>query len=540
MKINNYEQAVRYLESFIGKVRFRIDPQFLKHHDPLERMRTLLNLLDNPQDKFQSVLVGGTAGKGSTAYLISHILTTCGYKTGLTISPHLQRINERLQINEQQISDLHFSEMVKAMVPAIKLMGKMEVGAPSYFEIVVALAFVYFAKEKVDIAVVEVGMGGEFDATNTLYPLVSVLTNVYLDHTQILGNTVEEIARTKAGIIKKLKIKNKKLRIVSGVKQLSVIKIIEERCEKVGAKLFRLGEDFDFEIKKETPRGSIFDLILLHDRVTKLNDLRLSLLGDYQVENASLAIKTVLELEKAGFSVLEENIRQALQTAFFSGRFEIINLARQPHVADDARPALSRNQTALRSLSERRPQTERKSSFSSSASGLSRSNSQLTLDGAHNPTKMKLFTKSLQHLFPKHKKIFIIAFKRDKDTKEMLKYIVQAADRIIVTEFEAKTDMAINASADALNIKSQISSLRRSAAEALARKWQGFGWQANIKYDGKVMVEKDSGKALEKGLKIIQQPARNAESSDAGGSNSSAILVVTGSLYLVGEIRNKL
>src|SRR3990167_1708971 len=202
MQIKSYEAAVKYLESFIGKVVFNIDPKSIKLHPPLDRMRVLLPLLGNPQNKFKSILVGGTSGKGSTAYLISHILTTAGYKTGLTISPHLQRVNERLQINGKKISDKKFVELLVSMIRIIELMKSMKVGEPSYFEILIAMAFLYFVQEKVDIAVVEVGMGGEFDATNTLYPLIAVLTNVSLDHTNVLGNTVEKIARTKVGIVK--------------------------------------------------------------------------------------------------------------------------------------------------------------------------------------------------------------------------------------------------------------------------------------------------------------------------------------------------
>lgn len=196
----------------MGRLDLKLTPSFLKHHDPLERTRALLDLLGNPQNKFPSVLIGGTAGKGSTAYLISHILTTAGYKTGLTISPHLQKINERIQINNQQISDEKFVKLLNFVIPAIEDMKGISVGlanpdlapqgAPSYFEILIAMAFLYFAQNKVDIAVVEVGMGGEFDATNTLYPLVAVLTNVSLDHTNVLGGTVQKIARTKVGIIK--------------------------------------------------------------------------------------------------------------------------------------------------------------------------------------------------------------------------------------------------------------------------------------------------------------------------------------------------
>jgi len=519
MQIKSYEAAVKYLEGFIGKIRFEITPEFIKHHDPLERMRALLSLLGNPQNKFPSVLIGGTSGKSSTAYLISHILATAGYKTGLTISPHLQKINERIQINNQPISDEKFVKLLKSLIlGSIRQMSKMEIGAPSYFEILIAMAFLYFAEEKVDIAVAEVGMGGEFDATNTLYPLIAVLTNVSLDHTNILGGTVEKIARTKAGIIKEIKdlrfkiyesennrkssIINHKSIVVTGVKQPSVVKIVEEKCRKVGAELYRLGKDFDFKIKKKSLERSVFDLTIARDRVLQLNDLKLSVLGKYQVENASLAIETVLQLEKFGFRVSEENIRKALRTAFFPGRFEIIRC--HPEFISGS-PA--RRQVFLQPNEMPKQVRHDKEKI-------------VILDGAHNPTKMKAFLTTLKNLYPKENKIFIVAFKFDKDIPKMLKQILQAADTVIVTQFHGKTDMSSNASADALNIKHQI---------------------LKIKYDGDVVVEKDSKKALDKALAIEPRQTWLMKFSNLPRRKAgSTIIVVTGSLYLVGEIRNML
>lgn len=492
MQVKGYKHALNYLEGFIGKIIFKVSAR--ENYDPLGRMRILLSLLGNPQDKFKSVLVGGTAGKGSTAYLISHILTASGYKTGFTVSPHLQKVNERLQINGKEISDLEFTKMVNSIVQTIELMKKMpaspqggKIGAPSYFEIIVGMAFKYFAKEKVDIAVAEVGMGGEFDATNTLNPLAAVLTNVGLDHTNILGKTVEKIARTKAGIIKKSEMRNEKLEIkgnnnshlssltshlvvVSGVRQPSVVKIIEKKCEDTGAKLNLLWRDFGYKIKKESLKGSVFDLITSSGRTIQLNDLQLSLIGRYQVENASLAVKTVLKLEKFGFKISDEAIKKALKTAFFPGRFEILRLA-----------PLSQDKTS----------------------------STLILDGAHNPTKMRAFLSTLKKLFPKEPKVFIVGFKFDKDIKKMLKEILGAADEIIITEFKAKTDTNVHASADASDIKNEI---------------------LKIKKDSEVIIERDSKKALEKALNILKTQYPNDPSA----------IIVTGSLYLVGEVRSML
>jgi len=509
MKISNYKEAVKYLETFIKPVSFaRITANDAKQKDPLARMRRLLELLGNPQNEFKSILIAGTSGKGSTAYLISHILTNAGYKTGLTISPHLQKVNERIQINEVPISDEKFTEIFTLMIRIIRVMKK-EGEEPSYFEILIAMAFLYFAKEKVDIVVAEVGMGGKFDATNTLNPLISVLTNVSLDHTNILGKTVLQIAKEKAGIIKKYYVSSRMYQaekgvhntkyiipatVVTGVKQSSVIKLVEEKCKEVGAQLFRLGKEFNYEIKKEDQNGTVFEFyssreLKISSRSASpdsigaswrtsnnniLDNLSLSLLGKHQVENACLALEVVSQLKKSGFKISDDVIKKSLKTSFFPGRFEI-------------------NEFKIKNLKFK-----------------------IILDGAHNPEKMKAFLKTLKKFrgstrgVGARKLIFIVGFKSDKDIKRMLKQISGIADVLILTEFNSITDVNKNGSQQISNLKSQIAKLI-----------------SNIKNKKlKIYFEKDSKNALKKTMSLV--------------SSKEDLIVVTGSLYLVGEVRNLL
>lgn len=487
MKLTTPEQVKVYLDGFIDRTIFAIQKQdALLQKDPLRRMRLLLLLLGNPHEKLPSVLIAGTAGKGSTAYLTSQILTTAGYKTGLTISPHLQKVNERIQINNQPISDQKLIELIHRIIPAIEKMKHTDEGVPSFFEILVAGAFLLFNAENVDIAVVEVGLGGEFDATNVLMPFVAVLTNVSLDHTAILGGTVQKIAKAKAGIIKQYQVKKRKAPqqpiVITGVTQPSVIKIVEEKAAGLGSKVYRLGKDFGYTIKKESFSETLFnfyssresdvtsdesrslekDSSRLGSNNMTIPSISLSLLGIHQVENASLAIETVLQLKQFEYPVSEEQIRKSLGTAFFPGRFEKINFP------------------------------------------FSTFNSQLILDGAHNVAKMQAFIQTLKTVYPKNKKIFLVAFKEDKNVSKMMKEILSVADIIICTEFSKTTDMSKKATMTLENIKNQIVKIKNNQKT-------------------RIYFIRGAEKAMEKAGKMV---------------TGKDLIIVTGSLYLVGEIRD--
>lgn len=449
MRITTYQEAKKYLESHIRMdvlTRFEADKHLV---DPLERMRYLLNLLGNPHRKYPSIQVTGTSGKGSTAYLISHILTKGGYKTGFTLSPHLQRVHERLQINGREISNNDFLDVLNAVIPAIERMTREPIGKPSYFEILLAMAFLYFAKQKVDIIVAEVGLEGRYDATNALHPIVVVLTNISLDHTAILGDTVEKIASEVVYAIKEPVI------VVTGRLQPSVRILVDKKCRAVGAKKVEYGKDFTAKVNEKTFEQTRFSFTNSYNSLT---DLEIPLKGAYQVDNASLAVETVLSLRDKGFVVSNQQIRQALKTAFFPGRFEVFTYQGKTVV----------------------------------------------LDGAHNDAKMQAFLQALNEYFPHRKKYFVVGFKRDKNISGMMAQIISVADRLTVTSFQKTTDQSKNYSMSPPEVVEKIH---------------------NKKQCQNITTITDSKKAFQESLSQLHK---------------KDVLIVTGSLYLIGEIRDVL
>lgn len=452
MDIKTYSDAQKYLESLIPNA-------YNKRYKSLrlERIEHLLDLINHPHRSFKSIHVGGTSGKGSTAYLISRILNEAGYHTGLHISPHLQTINERMQINNQVISDEEFITLVNWIKPYAQKVGESNpFGAPSYFEVLVALSFEFFKRKKVDIAVIEVGLGGILDATNVINPLVAVITNVDLDHTEILGNTIEKIAADKSGIIKK------NINVVTAVKQPTVFEIIKNRCQEKKAILTFVGDtnlhtphwdNISYKIQTSTIHGSIFTI---KTPEKQYSDLHLSLLGRHQVVNAACAVAAVELLSQYGFIIKKQDIKHALSKAFFAGRMEIV-----------------------------------------------KKSPMIILDGAHNPAKMNALVETMKELF--HQKIIVVVgFKQKKDIDGMISTLLPIAHCFIITTFSTMTDIGKNLSIDPLEIAKVVKKHNASVSCAQVP---------------------NAATALQY---ILKQ------------STSNDIILVTGSLYLVGEIRSML
>lgn len=274
----------------------------------LERIAALLKCLGNPERELKFVHIAGTNGKGSTAAMLASVLTKAGYRTGLYTSPYIMRFNERMQVNGEQISDAEVCELTELIKPYADAMEDH----PSEFEIVTAMGFEYFRRQRCDIVVCEVGMGGDWDATNVIQNTeCAVIVNIGLDHTQVLGSTVEEIARTKAGIVKPGR------PVVLYRQQPSVEAVYEEVSLEKCAPLCKV--DFD----ALTPRYSGLDGQRFDWRDMK--DLHLPLLGAHQLKNACTVLTTLQVLRGRGWSIPEEAIRGGLAEVTWPGRFELLN-----------------------------------------------------------------------------------------------------------------------------------------------------------------------------------------------------------------------
>ena len=273
----------------------------------LERINALLDEMGHPEQTLKFVHVTGTNGKGSTCAMIASVLRKAGYRTGLYTSPYITRFNERMQINGEMILD----EELCAITAEIKPLADRIFEQPTEFEMVTAIAFAWFARRQCDIVVCEVGMGGEFDATNVIgAPEAAVLCNIGLDHTEVLGDTLEKIAATKSGIIK------------SGCDAVlyrstpGVEAVVEQRCSEVGAALHKV--DFaGLHLRSRSLEGQIFDF-------GGLTGLHLPLLGEHQLHNAAVALTTLSVLQKRGWKITEDDIRQGFACVVWPGRFQII------------------------------------------------------------------------------------------------------------------------------------------------------------------------------------------------------------------------
>lgn len=284
----------------------------------------LCEKLDNPQQQFKTIHVGGTNGKGSTSHMLAGVLQSAGYKTGLYTSPHLKDFRERIRINGEMISEQKVVDFVADQQENIDLIQ------PSFFEMTVAMAFDYFAKEKVDIAVIEVGLGGRLDSTNVILPLLSVITNIGWDHMNLLGNSLPEIAAEKAGIIKP------KTPVVIGEYQSEIASIFTKKAKQENAPIRFASEEWDVRINLKQENDTNDDFLNVQvfsknadQQVNFYADFMLDLTGLYQLKNLKTVLSALYELRKQGFEIKTDAVFTALksvkQLTGLNGRWQILD-----------------------------------------------------------------------------------------------------------------------------------------------------------------------------------------------------------------------
>ncbi|MET3320019.1 UNVERIFIED_ORG: dihydrofolate synthase/folylpolyglutamate synthase [Peribacillus simplex] len=341
----------------------------------LSRMETLLTKLGNPQEGLKYIHIAGSNGKGSTLHYIKEILLAEGIRVASFTSPYLIRMNEQLKINTDEISDNEFVAAFQELWPIVQEMDSAGNG-PTQFEILTAMAFSYFSKKEVDLVLMETGLGGRLDTTNVIQPLLSIITSISLEHTNILGNTLAEIASEKAGIIKS------GAPIISGVTSEEPAKVIEEKAASADVPYYQLGRDFYVNDVKQSKHGQSFSISLDNRSIRNID---LQMLGRHQIDNAALAVAAVMLVIEG---IDEKSIRKGIGEAKWNGRFE--KISDEPLII---------------------------------------------IDGAHNPAGIEVLIETLKTHYPDYTYQFIFSSFRDKDYSQMLHMLEKEAIEIIITEF---------------------------------------------------------------------------------------------------------
>ncbi|MBW2653232.1 MAG: bifunctional folylpolyglutamate synthase/dihydrofolate synthase [Deltaproteobacteria bacterium] len=332
----------------------------------LAKISKLLSCLDNPHKKLSFIHIAGTNGKGSTAACLASVLSKAGYRVGLYTSPHLTSFTERIKIGNHEISRKDVDRLTQLLINKAR-----KIDSITFFEFVTAMALLYFAEKKVDLCILEVGMGGRLDATNVVSPIISIITNISKEHEYYLGNTILEIAREKAGIIKK------KSSLITGATQANVLTLFRKRCHNLQTEFYCLGEDFS--IKTRNNHSSY------HGINFNLEAIKIGLFGDFQYNNAAIALAAIELLRMKDYHIGDKAIYRGLKDVYWPGRLEIVKKA--PVVI---------------------------------------------LDGAHNPVAMKSLRNALIKNFNFEKLILILGIMEDKNIKGMLKEIVPYAHKVIL------------------------------------------------------------------------------------------------------------
>ncbi len=375
--VKTYDSALKYLYAqtdYEKMIRVRYNSDTFN----LDRMRLLLKKLRDPHKKIRTVHIAGTKGKGSTATMLAAMLTACGYKVGLFTSPHICDIRERISINDEMITRAALTRLIIAVQPHVEKMTDK----PTFFEIMTAMAFSFFAEQKVDIAIIEAGLGGRLDSTNVLQPAVCGVTSISLDHTKQLGSTVGKIAAEKAGIFKR------DIPVVS-VPQVAEAKLVLQKyARETKAPIMITGEDIEFSYRVESSREEgCHTRICLTTPLSRFEHLPVPLLGEHQALNCGLALALLDQLKSQGMKIDDEQAIVGLRAVNLPGRMEMI--AKNPRIL---------------------------------------------VDGAHNAASVQALLRAIGQHIPYDSMVMIFGCAADKDIKGMMNRIATGADKVIFTQ----------------------------------------------------------------------------------------------------------
>lgn len=366
-----YEETVNWIHSLL--------PHGIR--PGLERVERMLEKLGHPERRLRSVHIAGTNGKGSTTSFLRHMIQEGGYSVGTFTSPYIVRFNERISVNGEGISDEDLMKAANRVKPLVDELAETEWGSPTEFETITVMAMLYFAEMAYpDFVLFEVGLGGRLDSTNVIFPLVSAITNIGSDHTAILGDTIEQIASEKAGIIKS------GIPVVTAADKPEALQVIRKKATEEKAKLYVLGKNFISNDEASCSRGESFSY---QSMFAKREGLFIGMKGFHQIKNASLALM-VIDYMKQYYSLVlnEDEIRIGLEKTSWPGRFE--EISREPHVI---------------------------------------------LDGAHNPEGVQSLVDTLRRYYPDKDIRVVFAALEKKNVREMLRTLHELTEHITLTSF---------------------------------------------------------------------------------------------------------
>ncbi|WP_019242774.1 MULTISPECIES: bifunctional folylpolyglutamate synthase/dihydrofolate synthase [Bacillus] len=377
----------------------------------LERMDALLEGLHIQHNQQKFIHLAGTNGKGSTLHYLKKILSSQGYRVGTFTSPHIESIKERIMINDEYIEEEDFLRLFNTVVQYVESMEQENV-FPTQFEILTIIALMYFQEKKPDYVLMETGLGGRLDSTNVIHSLISIITNISLDHTNILGNKISGIAAEKAGIIKEDSI------VITGVKDEEALPVIKAKASEMNSEILVINENFYVESKMPTQNGEVFHYCFGNHT---FEDCMISMLGKHQIDNASLAITAALVLrDKYNVTLTNEAIRTGLLAANWKGRLETIS-----------------------------------------------ETPKIIVDGSHNEAGISALIDTLKARYRDKKIIIVTAALADKDVDSMISMLEEVADHMICTQFEM--DRALEAEKLATHCKNVPCSIEMSWEKALEK-----------------------------------------------------------------------